>query len=163
MPPLIPNNPENTPLLAKLSSRGQGLERFAAEVERGQRESNHLFSVLLVQFDGLSRLTDRVGRASDNNVWRQVLDILTGDLTPDLCARLGGDDFLLILPGRGESECGALVDRLRRRWAAAANMREAMIEMSVGIALYPAHGTTVRELFAAADEAMQADKDRNQK
>jgi hypothetical protein len=51
------SNPENTPGLTKLWNRGHGAGRLALEIGRAQRESEYRFSILLVQFDGLSRAT----------------------------------------------------------------------------------------------------------
>ncbi len=156
------SNPENTPGLTKLWNRSHGAGRLEMELKRGQRDREYRFAILLVQFDGLSRATDRLGHASGEGVWRRVLGVLTDDLgVEDLCCRLGGDEFLLILPERGESESRVLVERLLRHWNAAPTARESALEVSIGIASYPAQGSTVEGLFAAADEAMHADKDRN--
>ena len=157
------SHPENTPGLTKLWNRGHGAERLDAEIERAQKDATHRFSIVLVQFDGLESVTDRLGHASTDCVWRRVLGVLTEDLGPkDLCCRLGGDDFMLILPSRSESECRVLAERLHRRWTFAPGTLEASLEMNVGIASYPAEGSTVGSLFCAVDVDLSVDRDRNQ-
>ncbi len=155
------SHPENTPGVTKLWNRGHGASRVDFEVGRAQRESGYQFSIVIVQFDGLSRSTDRLGHASTDGMWRRVLSVLTEDLTAtDLCCRLGGDDFMLIVT-KTDADCDILVDRLRQRWSHASTTLEDSFEVSVGVATYPEHGTTVGALFEAADEAMYADKERH--
>jgi diguanylate cyclase (GGDEF)-like protein len=157
------SHPENTPSLTKLWNRGHGADRLDAEIDRAQKDATHRFSIVLIQFDGLEQVTDRLGHASTDCVWRRVLGVLTEDLGPkDLCCRLGGDDFMLILPNRSESECRVLAESLHARWTFAPGTLEAGLEMSVGFTSYPAEGSTVQGLFCAVDQAMFVDKDRNQ-
>lgn len=135
-------------------------------MSRAKRESSggqFGFSILLVQFDGLSEVADRLGYAFGDDMWRRALGVLIQDIRPDdLCCRLGGDEFLLILPGRGQSECYAMAERLSQRWNPGAGTRESNIEMSVGVAAFPTQGLTVQGLLSAADEDMQANRFRHE-
>jgi diguanylate cyclase (GGDEF)-like protein len=153
---------EERPLL-KLWNRTHGTDRLAIEMARARQDANHEFSVLLVEFEGLSDVTDRLGHASGQDVWRRVLGVLTHDLSArDLCCRLSGDEFLLILSARGQAECNDVLENIRRRWTPGAGSREASVEVNIGIASYPAHGSTIEELFGAADESLDANKLRNE-
>ncbi len=157
------SHPENTPGLTKLWNRGYGTNRLDAEIGRAQSDPAHRFSLVLIQFDGLDSATDQLGHISTDSVWKRVLGVLTGDLgEKDFCCRLGGDEFLLILPNRTESECRALAERLRRDWTSAPRTLEGSLEMSVGIASYSEAASTVKGMFCAVDEDMFADKDRSQ-
>jgi diguanylate cyclase (GGDEF)-like protein len=153
---------ENRPLPTQLWNRSHATRRLADELGRAAREQGYQFSVLLVEFDGLSDITDRLGYASGDDVWRRILGVLTQDLrTHDLCCRLGGDEFLLILPAKGPSECRAVAERLHRRWNPGVGTREATVAVNIGIAAYPGHGATIEDLLGSADEAMQSDRIRN--
>lgn len=157
------SHPEHTSRLANMWNRGHGANLLALEIERAQQESGYRFSILLVELDDLSRATDRLGRVSTDDVWRRVLGVLTESLgAKDLCCRVGEDEFMLILPEKTRSECRFFGERLRRRWTSARGALEAALEVSIGIASYPAQGTTVERLFGAVDEAVCTDKRRNQ-
>ncbi len=150
------------PSLDKVWNRLHATNRLAEEVKHAGREAAYKFSILLVQFDGLSRMIFRLGHAPADDVWQRVLGALVHDLRAgDLCCRLGGDEFLLILPSVDQSVCGDLVDRLHQRWNPAPGTREATIELNIGPATYPAHGSTTEGLLAAADQAMNTDRLRN--
>ena len=143
------------PPVFKLGNRGYGAGRLALEIDRALEDRAYRFSMLLIQFDGLSEAIDRLGHANSDSVWGRILGVLTEDTGPtDLCCRLGGDEFMLVLSGRSESESRALAERLHRRWEGLPSMREAPLEMSIGLAVYPAQGSTVEGLFAAADQAL---------
>jgi diguanylate cyclase (GGDEF)-like protein len=156
------SHPENTPALTRLWNRGHGADRLGLEIARAQLEIGYRFSILLVQFDGLDRVTDRLGHASTDSVWRRVLGVLTHDLgAEDLCCRLGGEEFMLIFPHQTGLECRVLVDRLRQRWTSARSPLETTMRLSVGIASYPDQGSTIEAMFGAGDEAMFADKNKD--
>jgi diguanylate cyclase (GGDEF)-like protein len=140
-----------------LQNRAYATARLAEEIERAQYETNYEFSVLLVQFEGLMDITGRLGHAPTDDVWQLAITVLSQDLKPkDLCCRLGGDDFLVILPSASADEARVLVERLHARWQPKAGSREAGIALNAGCASYPRHGATVEALFAAADESLYA-------
>jgi diguanylate cyclase (GGDEF)-like protein len=154
-------NRQDRPSVAKPWNRDHAVERLAAELERARAEHGYQCSILLIQFDGMGRATNRLGYASADNVVQRVQSMLMQELsTNDICCRLGGDEFLLILPAKGEQECRDWVERLHHRWSAAND--SATIELGVGYASSPVHGFTSEALFAAADENMYADKQRAQ-
>jgi diguanylate cyclase (GGDEF)-like protein len=137
--------------------RSYATNRLAEEVRRAEGDGNYEFSILLVAFEGLRHLTGRLGYASEDGTWRRVLALLTQDLRQgDLCSRLGEDEFLLILPGRGEAACKEVADHLFRRWSPAPGAREAAMEMSIGIASYPGNACTTEQLIGVANETRQS-------
>jgi len=138
-----------------VQNRAYATSRLEEEIDRAQREPNYEFSVLLVQFEGLMDITGRLGHAPTDDVWQLAINVLSQDLKPkDLCCRLGGDDFLVILPSASAAEAAVLVDRLRQRWQPKPGSREAGILLNAGCASYPGSGTTVESLFAAADQSL---------
>jgi diguanylate cyclase (GGDEF)-like protein len=138
-----------------LQNRAYATARLKEELERASGQVNYEFSILLVQFEGLTDITGRLGHAPTDDVWQLAIGVLTQDLRKqDLCCRLGSDDFLLILPSASLAEARALVQRLHDRWQPKAGTREAGIVLNAGCASYPGHGTTVEALFAAADESL---------
>lgn len=140
-----------------VQNRTYATARLAEELERAKTSAHYEFAILLVQFEGLSEITGRLGHAPTDDVWQLAVNVLVQDLRPqDLCCRLGGDEFLLVLPSASPAEASVLVERLHQRWQPKNGTREAGIALYAGSASYPGHGTTVEALFAAADESLYA-------
>ena len=139
--------------------------RLAEEMERAARVSGYRFSVLIADVDDLKGINDRRGHAAGDQALRWVAGFLSQGLrSDDVCCRLGGDEFLLILPGCGVDECRRFVKRLRARWQVEAQARERAgaraVTVSLGAASYPADGATPEALCAVADGAMYEEKRR---
>jgi diguanylate cyclase (GGDEF)-like protein len=149
--------------LTGLWNRRYADERLAEEMSRARREGGYRFSMVLVDVDNLKRLNDDNGHASGDEALKWVARFLREGLRAhDLSCRIGGDEFLLILPGSGEQECKNLVERIQRRWQAAANASESAVSVSMGTASFPAQGSTVETLLAIADDSMYANKRRQE-
>jgi diguanylate cyclase (GGDEF)-like protein len=145
---------------AKQWTRVHATKRLEEEGERASTQPTYRFSILLVEFEGLGDTADRLGYASEENVWRRALGFLVQDMSADdMCCRLSGDEFLLILPGKDDGAARDAMERLHRRAKPAALSREAGISINIGIASYPTHGSTVEQLLRAADETLHAERD----
>jgi diguanylate cyclase (GGDEF)-like protein len=142
---------------AKPLNRDHAIARLSIELGRAHNDNSYEFSIALIQFDGLSMASNRLGHASADDELQRALSILAQDLdAQDLCCRLGADEFLLIFPAKNEPECPKLIERLRQSWTPEARARGgAAIEVSVGFASSHAKASTVQGLFAAADESRQ--------
>jgi diguanylate cyclase (GGDEF)-like protein len=145
--------------LTKLWNRRYADDRLAEEMSRAKREVGYRFSMVLVDVDHLKRINDQKGHASGDEALKWVAGFLKNGLRGhDLCCRMGGDEFLLVLPTSGARECQELVERLRRRWRTAADANESVVPVSMGTASFPDQGQTVASLLSVADEAMYENK-----
>ena len=134
-------------------------ERLAEEVSRSKREAKYRFSVVVVDVDNLKRINDEVGHAAGDEALRWVAQFLREGLRlHDICARLGGDEFLLLLPACGEKDARDFIERLNRRWRAAAERDASIVAISIGSASYPTQGSTLSDLLSVADDAMYTQK-----
>lgn len=148
-------------VLTGLWNRRYADDRLAEEMSRSRRENRYRFAVVVVDVDNLKRINDQAGHAAGDEALRLVAGFLREGLRlHDICARLGGDEFLLVLPACGEKEAQNFLDRLERRWRAAAEQNAALPPISAGAASYPAQGANVPDLLAVADDAMYAQKRR---
>jgi diguanylate cyclase (GGDEF)-like protein len=130
------------------------LHRRAERALRGDEGG----AMLLIDLDRFKEVNDTLGHDHGDQLLVEVAARLRDAVRRgDTLARLGGDEFAVLLdglPDRGTAAelAGRLQDALRRPFA----LRGVSIELeaSIGIALYPSHGTTVGTLLQRADVAM---------
>ena len=135
--------------------------RLAEEIGRARSVPGYRFSVVVADVDDLKGVNDRQGHAAGDQALRWVAGFLSHGLrSDDVCCRIGGDEFLLILPACGGDECRRFVKRVRSAWHHEARAHEHAVAVSLGMASYPAHGATAEALCAVADGAMYEEKRR---
>jgi diguanylate cyclase (GGDEF)-like protein len=123
-------------------------------------------ALLLVDADAFKPLNDAHGHLYGDECLRELARICTGFANglDDLVARFGGEEIVLLLPGRDLADAAALAERLRKEVEAAAmahhNSQVApYVTVSVGVsAVLPDHGLRPEQLIDAADRALYAAK-----
>ncbi len=133
------------------------LDRAVLEAQAKQRR----LAVVFIDLDGFKPINDSFGHGVGDEVLREVGRRLAGlARQSDIIARVGGDEFLMLLDGNPDrAAAGRVADRVR----AAVTMpfraegREVGLSCSIGIVMYPDHGPQAR-LIAYADAAMYAAK-----
>jgi diguanylate cyclase len=136
-------------------------ERLNQTLQRVGRSPGAM-AVLFIDLDGFKPINDSFGHAAGDEVLREVgarlLELAGASGTP---ARVGGDEFLLLVPGPGGLDGAAAaaqhVLQLLGRPYKLPNRGEVKLSCSIGIALFPEHGAT-NKLIANADAAMYAAK-----
>ncbi|MEO8025395.1 MAG: HD domain-containing phosphohydrolase [Bryobacteraceae bacterium] len=119
-------------------------------------------AVLVCDLDGFKPVNDRLGHLTGNQVLRAVsLALKQGCQEYDYAARMGGDEFVIVLPNRNKREIEMRIQQLRQAIVAAGFevCGEELVGASFGAAQYPQDGSTVDELLAAADREMYRDKE----
>jgi diguanylate cyclase (GGDEF)-like protein/PAS domain S-box-containing protein len=147
--------------LTNLPNRTMLFETLNREIDRA-RESNSTLALLLMDLDRFKEVNDTFGHQFGDLLLQQVAFRLRNQLRPtDTVARLGGDEFALVLGGTMDSNDVArtarnILNALEQPVIVDGQVLE--IGASIGIALYPAHGTDARMLLRRADVAMYAAK-----
>ncbi len=131
--------------------------RIEAELSRAVRFGEP-FSVLYCDLDGFKPVNDTLGHQAGDTVLIETARRLT-DATRevDIVARPGGDEFTLLLPRTGLAGALRLADKIRtaigeRPFDLDGN--PVAVSVSVGVAAYPEHGSSGKQLLAAADSAL---------
>ncbi len=120
------------------------------------RRARSTIAVLLVDLDGFKGVNDSLGHQSGDRVLKQVARLLTAAVrSGDAVIRFGGDEFVLLL--RDCSAEGALevADKIHLSLATTCwDERAGAVTASVGIAMFPEHGSSLEEVARHADGAM---------
>ena len=131
--------------------------RLESELSRAVRFTEP-FAVVFVELDQMKLVNDRHGHQAGDTVLIELARRLTEAVREvDVVARWGGDEFTLLLPKTALPGARLLAEKIR---AAVANAPfnidngSVGITISIGVAAYPEHGSSGKDLVAAADGAM---------
>lgn len=140
------------------------LRRFDEVMDRELKLSERAgrsFSLLLLDLDHLKQINDTHGHLAGNQAICRLAEALRQQCRgSDIAGRFGGDEFYLVLPETNMSEALSCAERLRT--ALALEKEAPVLSASMGVATYPADGTTRESLTEAADAALYRAK-RNRK
>lgn len=144
--------------LTGLPNRRLLYDRAATAIARARRQQGQL-ALLYLDLDGFKHVNDTFGHATGDLVLREfamrTMECVRG---VDTVARLGGDEFVVLLDSVTLPEHATLVaDKIRATVRQPIDIGESRVlhmVPSVGIALYPEHGTTLEQLLRHADAAM---------
>jgi diguanylate cyclase (GGDEF)-like protein/PAS domain S-box-containing protein len=122
------------------------------------RRNKRTMAVLFLDLDGFKAVNDGWGHAQGDVLLRDVAGRLAGALrTADTVARIGGDEFTVLIPELPQEEGAVEVSRkILRELERAFRVgdTECAVTASIGIALYPRDGETADALLRSADAAM---------
>jgi diguanylate cyclase (GGDEF)-like protein/PAS domain S-box-containing protein len=146
--------------LTDLPNRLHLVAHLEQEVARAKRDAS---SLTLVQFDinGLAEVNDTLGHDNGDLILQQYAQRLTDAIREtDTVARIGGDEFCLLLPGAGIESYGRVLNNIMRslNLAFTTDTFSLMLECSIGIAVFPEHATSANELMQHADVALKRAK-----
>jgi diguanylate cyclase (GGDEF)-like protein/PAS domain S-box-containing protein len=136
-------------------------DRIEQAIRQATREKTNV-GVLFIDLDRLKEVNDTLGHQAGDELIRIVSQRLRRCLrTGDTVARIGGDEFVLLLPSLLTE--GAIAQAKRRVLEATSascqiNGREVTTSCSVGASLFPRDGNDAEALLKRADEAMYGEK-----
>jgi diguanylate cyclase (GGDEF)-like protein/PAS domain S-box-containing protein len=135
------------------------LEQALRHALEQAEDSDGQVALLYLDLDGFKQVNDRGGHEAGDRVLREVAQRLRAGLRQaDLVARVGGDEFVLLLPGCGAGHADRVASKLRQNLRAPFPACDGVmqLEASIGIACFPDDGRTPGDLLARADAAMYA-------
>lgn len=154
-----------TDLLTGLGNRAQLYERVQGACQQLRAEPHRpaaRFALLYVDLDGFKAVNDSAGHAVGDKllerIGRRLAAAVDGD---DGAYRIGGDEFLVVMPDAGIVRAEALAARIMAAVAEAQDIDlgiRTRVTASIGIALAPDDGTDAQTLIARADRALYAAK-----
>jgi diguanylate cyclase (GGDEF)-like protein len=139
------------------------LEARLVEAFAACREEGGTLAVALADLDHFKRINDTFGHAVGDRALQAVASVLLGSgRAADLCARWGGEEFVLLFAGLSGEAALECVERLRRsieHLDLEAEGRPLPLTMSFGVVAFPAlHVRRPEELIELADAALYTAK-----
>ncbi len=130
------------------------LDQSLAEARRNRQTS----AVMFLDLDGFKEINDEHGHEVGDLVLKVIADRIKAEIREtDTVARIGGDEFVIILSSLPEVAIAErIADSLIQQVAQTVHIERIRLNVSssIGIALYPDNGTTAEQLIRAADKAM---------
>lgn len=142
-----------TDALTGLLNRRGFVQALQAAISRNQR-TGKMSALLYLDLDGFKQINDQFGHDRGDDALRWVSQQLQGCLRPyDRLARIGGDEFTVIIEGvNGPEDAAAVAEKLITQ--VSADQTRFRLGASIGIACLPESGSTIEDLMRAADSAM---------
>ncbi len=135
-------------------------ERYAVERARSERDGTPI-SVLTADIDEFKALNDTLGHPTGDRLLRQVSAALrhwTREL--DASARIGGDEFAVVMPGTAAPDAISVAQDLREAIARTPGPEGLRVTVSIGVSTAPGPAPAFGELWQAADAALYEAKHR---
>lgn len=150
-----------TDALTNVLNRGTGLLLFGKQLQMAKR-NNMKLSVCYIDVNDLKAINDTYGHQEGDDALRRVADYLKGVLRAiDIACRLGGDEFLIVLPQCPLENAHSVWQRIVNQVQVfnESEIKPYSISLSHGFAEFdPADEKTVDQLIAVADQEMYKDK-----
>jgi diguanylate cyclase (GGDEF)-like protein len=140
--------------LTDLYNRRYFNQRIQEEIRKADRYQQSL-GVLLCDLDHFKTINDSRGHEVGDEVLKIVSkSILDATRGTDLVFRWGGDEIVVVLPDVNREGVLKAADRMRPRISSISQQVGVKLDLSIGAALYPEHGSDVDELMRLADRAL---------
>ena len=144
--------------LTGLANRRRFRAALAKEVERWRRYRVPC-ALLMLDIDHLKRINDQFGHPAGDAVIREIAQTLKEvSRDNDTAARLGGEEFALLLAGVDVQRAAAAAERLRSVLSARRVDGVGTVTVSIGVAACPENATSERTLYSASDSALYVSK-----
>jgi diguanylate cyclase (GGDEF)-like protein len=129
-------------------------EALRAEAERAER-TNRSFSVLVADIDGFRRINEGFGAHAGDLAFEYIGAIIRrAKRRIDVAARIGEDEFALLLPETGEHAAYIVAERIRHELRVSFESEAVPLTISIGVVNWPLHRGSPRGLITAGEQAL---------
>lgn len=133
---------------------------FETQVKIIEKSKKYPISIIVFDVDCLKLINDTLGHAQGDKLLQLAADTISKSLrSTDFLARMGGDEFVAILPETDEETAHKIAGRIRDNLRKVnEEPRDFPISISIGAATAFNHGTSLKEVLRRADERMYHEK-----
>ena len=149
--------------LTKLYNR-RFCEEYARKLMAMARRKNMPLGFIMMDLDHFKSFNDIYGHELGDRILRQFAKTVTQSMREaNLTARFGGEEFVILLPDTGAEASKVAAERIRKAVShmtvpSTTDKPLPKITVSLGIAVYPDHGSTLDEVLSACDRALYNSK-----
>ncbi|MBX3699013.1 MAG: GGDEF domain-containing protein [Dokdonella sp.] len=147
--------------LTGLPNRALLSDRLAQAMAVAERKGE-MVAVLSLDVDDFKAVNDSFGHPAGDQLLVALASRIVSSLRPsDSASRLGGDEFVILAPDLASpAEVDSIAERILANARAPFRIGEATVvpTVSLGIAMYPVHGATPKDLLEASDSALYRSK-----
>jgi diguanylate cyclase (GGDEF)-like protein len=142
-----------TDSLTQIGNRRAFDEHLAQEMNRVKRQSYPL-SLLMIDIDHFKLINDTMGHPAGDQVIRCVAEVIRHTIrVTDYVARVGGDEFMVILPATDQVAAATLAERCRRAVESSSGPDQP-VRVSIGVTQLSQYTSDAAELIAAVDQCL---------
>jgi diguanylate cyclase (GGDEF)-like protein len=135
--------------LTKLLNRRMFYQRIGREI-KGARRYGYPISLAIMDIDNFKEFNDTYGHLEGDRILAELGRLLKEEIrASDYAARLGGEEFAIVLPHTSKEAAAIMAERLRKK------IKDKLgISVSIGIGEFPSDANTLRALLRKADQAL---------
>lgn len=151
----LANRDDLTGLLNHRAFHEELEKRFALAEQR-----NHSLAMVIGDIDNFKHYNDSYGHLHGDRILATIGSLMVEEIgNRGVVARYGGEEFAIILPGRTAEETRGIVENIRQRievypFEGRERQPSGAVTMSFGIAAFPEHAPSAKELLVLADHAL---------
>lgn len=140
--------------LTGVISRGRFMELLEGELARARR-FGHPVSLAFLDVDDFKQVNDRHGHLAGDRLLKALAQAIQDHTRAiDVTGRVGGDEFMLLMPGTDADDAAALVERLHPKLGEAASAAGHACTLSLGVVTFLTPVDSSEEAMAYVDEVM---------
>ncbi|MEF9672587.1 GGDEF domain-containing protein [Pseudomonas sp. PCH446] len=144
--------------LTGADNRRRFMERVDAEIDRAKR-SGVPFSVLALDLDNFKSINDRFGHQVGDDILKRFVQECLESIRPyDGVARVGGEEFMILLPQTSLEGAQVIAERLRSSIATTSfnisQQRLTRVTVSIGVSQSGRDGDSIEEILRVADQRL---------
>lgn len=143
--------------LTQVSTR-RAFEQISESLLKKSSSKSEKFSLLFIDIDEFKQVNDNYGHQIGDKVLQHVAKAIQSSIRhSDVVARIGGDEFIVLMPNISEQTALHKVSKavIKQIQQASKDLNmQINISCSIGISIYPDHGNTINELLIKADKAL---------